>query len=101
MDDRRGFPYLPGHSDNVMAHRDACEVKPICTGCRDPMDFVTAVLDRNRDCIVGLFECLKCRITSLIPEQKQRQRKARLIRHTSRTNPGAKKSWPSGITWHG
>jgi hypothetical protein len=53
-----------------MAHRDACEVtpKPICIGCQDPMDFVTAILDRNRDCIVGLFECLKCRITSLIPE---------------------------------
>jgi hypothetical protein len=53
-----------------MAPRDGCELapKPICTGCQDPMDLVTAILDRNRDCIVGLFECLKCRITSLIPE---------------------------------
>jgi hypothetical protein len=53
-----------------MAHRHALDPapKPICTGCRDPMDLVTAILDRKRGCIVGLFECLKCRTTSLIPE---------------------------------
>jgi hypothetical protein len=53
-----------------MAHRDAFEatLKPICTGCQDQMDFVTTILDRKRDCIVGLFECLKSRLTSLIPE---------------------------------